>query len=93
MSEQLLQQILNEIKEIKSNQVQINFDLKELKNDVSEIKYKQKHLSCDMEFINNIFKEKMTKPYQYYGNYLDERDKKIEVLNQRVLKLEAMLEK
>lgn len=85
MNEELLQQILNELKEMKQEQQKINLRLNTIETDIKELKTGQQE-------IKNILTIQVPRTYEAYEKHMHEQDQKIYNLNKRVFDIEARLQ-
>jgi mRNA-degrading endonuclease HigB of HigAB toxin-antitoxin module len=85
MSDPLLNQILSEIKDLKSNIA--------TKSDVEQIKAELAAIKNSVERIEMNQPEDIKAMLQTISDKLDERDSEIQVLNRRVFKVESALER
>ncbi len=85
MNEDLLQQLLNEIKDIKSNMA--------TKSDINTIKNELIVIKQSIQLIEQSQPNDIYAILKNISNKLEERDSEVLVLNKRIFKVESVIER
>lgn len=85
MKEELLQQILNELKEMKHEQQRTNLRIDNIEKNIEVLKTGQQE-------IKNILTIQVPRTYESYEKHMHEQDQKIYNLNKRVFDIESRLQ-
>jgi chromosome segregation ATPase len=92
MSEQILEQILNQLKRMEENIHELKTGQQNLEMTLQHMEIGQQRIKIDVKEIKNILTSQVPRTYESYEKHMELQDKKISILNDRIFNIESRLQ-